>query len=77
MVLRQHLLLLKCSYHCDLNKQQFILIEGWALAWEGLSAHPPRVSALLPFLHTCQLSAPGALARENTVPKDKLRVLMK
>ena len=41
MVLRQHLLLWKCSYHCELNKQQGILIGGGAFAREGLSAPPP------------------------------------
>ena len=45
VVLRQHLLLWKCRYLCELNKQQFILIGGGgALAREGLSA-PLRVSA--------------------------------
>ena len=51
MVLRQHLLLWKCSYHCELNKQQFILIGGGALAREGLSAPPSGIRPPTTFAH--------------------------
>ena len=66
MVLRQHHLLWKYKYLCELNKQQFILIGGGG-ACTGGTKRPPSGIRPLPLLHTCQLSAPAALAREITV----------
>ena len=52
MVYVKHLLLWKCIYHCELNKQQFILIGGGgALAREGLSAPPSGIRPPTTFAH--------------------------